>query len=237
MPQSHCLPRQEGVGGGWVPSLAATAARLGRGGLPQGGAFPIAAGAGAGIQGLVHFLTDDIHQALEDLLHVDILLGTGLEELETKVIGEPPAILLKHDTLILQVTLVPHKDDLSIVPGVGLDLGGPVLHGGKGLLVGNIIHEQEAHGSPVVGRGDRSVAFLSCRVPYLQLDPLVVAVDGLDLEVNAHGADEGGSEGVICVAEQEGCLAHAAIANEQELEHVVEVLVCCITWAGGGVSS
>lgn len=44
----------------------------------------------------------------------------------TKVIGEPPAILLKHDTLILQVTLVPHKDDLSIVPGVGLDLGGPV---------------------------------------------------------------------------------------------------------------
>lgn len=83
MPQSHCLPRQEGVGGGWVPSLAATAARLGRWGLPQGGAFPIAAGAGAGIQGLVHFLTDDIHQALEDLLHVDILLGTGLEELET----------------------------------------------------------------------------------------------------------------------------------------------------------
>lgn len=44
----------------------------------------------------------------------------------TKVIGEPLAILRKHDTLILQVTLVPHEDDLSIVPGVGLDLGGPV---------------------------------------------------------------------------------------------------------------
>lgn len=111
----------------------------------------------------------------------------------TKVIGEPLAILRKHDTLILQVTLVPHEDDLSVVPGVGLDLGGPVefegceardlglgerakvrgsvgsrhspvLHGGKGLLVGNIIHEQEAHGSPVVGCGDRPVAFLPCRV-------------------------------------------------------------------------
>lgn len=83
MPQSHSLPRQEGVGGGWGPSLAATAARLGRWGIPQGRAFPIAARAGAGFQGLIHLLTDDIHQALEDLLHVDVLLGTGLKELET----------------------------------------------------------------------------------------------------------------------------------------------------------
>lgn len=30
----------------------------------------------------------------------------------------------------------------------------PVLHGGKGLLVGDVIHEQEAHGSAVVGCGD-----------------------------------------------------------------------------------
>lgn len=44
----------------------------------------------------------------------------------TKVVGEPPAFLGGHDTLILQVTLVPHEDDLSIVPGVGLDLRGPV---------------------------------------------------------------------------------------------------------------
>lgn len=71
------------MSGGRVPSLAATAARLGRRGIPHDGAFPIAAWAAAGIQRLIHFLTDDIHQALEDLLHVDIFLGAGLEELET----------------------------------------------------------------------------------------------------------------------------------------------------------
>lgn len=72
-----------GVGGGWGPSLAATAARLGRWSIPQGRAFSIAAWAGARFQGFIHLLTDDVHQALEDLLHVDILLGTGLKELET----------------------------------------------------------------------------------------------------------------------------------------------------------
>lgn len=40
----------------------------------------------------------------------------------------------------------------------------PVLHSGEGLLVGNIIHEQEAHGSAVVGCGDCTIAFLSCCV-------------------------------------------------------------------------
>lgn len=40
----------------------------------------------------------------------------------------------------------------------------PVLHGGEGLLVGDVIHEQEAHGSAVVGRGDCPVALLACCV-------------------------------------------------------------------------
>lgn len=44
----------------------------------------------------------------------------------TKVVSEPLAFLSGHDTLVLQVTLVPHEDDLSVVPGVGLDLRGPV---------------------------------------------------------------------------------------------------------------
>lgn len=40
----------------------------------------------------------------------------------------------------------------------------PVLHGGEGLLVGHVIHEQEAHGSAVVGCGDGAVALLARRV-------------------------------------------------------------------------
>lgn len=71
------------MGGGEGSSLAGAAAGMWERGVPQGWAFPIAAGAGAGFQGLIHLLADDIHQALEDLLHVDVLLGAGLKELET----------------------------------------------------------------------------------------------------------------------------------------------------------
>lgn len=83
MPLSQSLPRPEGVGRGWGPPLAAAAAGLGGWGVPQGWALPIAPRAGAGFKGLVHLLADDVHQALKDLLHVDVLLGAGLKELKT----------------------------------------------------------------------------------------------------------------------------------------------------------
>ena len=45
------------------------------------------------------------------------------------------------------------------------DGGGlPVLNSGEGLLAGDVIHEQEAHGAPVVGCGDGPVALLACCV-------------------------------------------------------------------------
>ena len=61
--------------------------------------------------------------------------------------------------------------------------------------------------------------------PYLELDALVVLVNGLDLEVDADRTDEGRGERVVGVAEQEGRLADRAVSDNQQLEHVVEVLI------------
>jgi 4-amino-4-deoxy-L-arabinose transferase-like glycosyltransferase len=71
------------VWGGKGLNLTAAAARLWGWGIPKGWAFSIAAWAGAGFQGFIHLVTDDVHQALEHLLHIDILLGAGLKELKT----------------------------------------------------------------------------------------------------------------------------------------------------------
>ena len=68
--------------------------------------------------------------------------------------------------------------------------------------------------------------------PNLQLDPLVLPEDRLDLEVDADGADEGRGERVVGVAEEEGGLADGAVADDEELEHVVKVLVCRILLPG-----
>ena len=40
-------------------------------------------GAGVSVHALVHLVTDDVYQAIKHLLHVDVVFGTGLEELET----------------------------------------------------------------------------------------------------------------------------------------------------------
>lgn len=62
--------------------------------------------------------------------------------------------------------------------------------------------------------------------PDLQFDPLVVAEDRLDLEVDSHCANERRGEGIVGVAEKKRGFAHAAVADDQKLEHVVKVLVC-----------
>lgn len=46
--------------------------------------------------------------------------------------------------------------------GVGVCL--PVLHSIEGFLVGDVIHEDEAHGTSIVGCSDGSVPLLSRRV-------------------------------------------------------------------------
>lgn len=61
--------------------------------------------------------------------------------------------------------------------------------------------------------------------PDLQLYPLVVPVDGLDLEVDADRADERRCEGVVCVSEEEGGLSNAAVPDDEDFKHVIKVLV------------
>ena len=69
-------------------------------------------------------------------------------------------------------------------------------------FVCNIIHQQYSHGASVVCRGDCAESFLASRVPYLQLDPLAVQLNGPDLEVDAYRCDEGGCEGVLAEPKQ-----------------------------------
>ena len=61
--------------------------------------------------------------------------------------------------------------------------------------------------------------------PYLKFDPFVLSEDGLDFEINTNSRNKGRCERVVGVAEKEAGLAHRTVANNQELEHVVKVLV------------
>lgn len=101
----------------------------------------------------------------------------------------------------------------------------PILDAVERLLVRHIVHKDETHGAPVVCSGDRPVPLLPGCVPNLKFDSLVIPKNRLDLEVYPYCTDEGRREGVVGVAEEEGSLAHGRVANNQEFEHVVKVLV------------
>lgn len=61
--------------------------------------------------------------------------------------------------------------------------------------------------------------------PYLKFDPFVVPEHGFHFEVDADGGYERGRETVVGVSEQKRRLTDAAVADDQQLEHVIEVLV------------
>lgn len=119
--------------------------------------------------------------------------------------------------------------------------GGVGRQGGRtveGTLVGDIIHQQYAHGAAVICRGDGAEALLSCRVPNLQLHALAIQFNGPDLEVDADGGDERGRKRVFAEAQQAARLANARVAYQQQLDlERVAVRSASVAerWRGGAV--
>ena len=57
----------------------------------------------------------------------------------------------------------------------------------KGGMFGDIVYQESADSSPVIGGGDGAVAFLTGRVPDLGFDGLSFGLDGLGGEFDADG--------------------------------------------------
>lgn len=82
----------------------------------------------------------------------------------------------------------------------------------EGALIGDVVYEEDAHGTAVVGGGDGTEALLAGGVPDLQLNALSIELNGPDLEVDADSGDEGRGEGVFAEAQQAARLADAGVA-------------------------
>lgn len=65
--------------------------------------------------------------------------------------------------------------------------------------------------------------------PDLEFDPLVITVNCFYFEVNPNSADKRVTEWVVCISEQKAGFSHTAVAYNEELEHVVKVLVGAIS--------
>ena len=80
---------------------------------------------------------------------------------------------------------------MTAATGLGQARHAPGLHVVEGVLVRDIVHDNDAVRAAVVRRGDCAEALLSCRVPDLELDCLSLELERPDLEVDTDGRDVG----------------------------------------------
>ena len=125
----------------------------------------------------------------ESLLDIVGVLGRGLDVGDLHAVGKLLGDGGVDDALVDEVGLVADEELVDVLAGVAVDLAEPLLDVVEGLHVGAVKDEDDALGPAVVAAGDGAETLLAGSIPDLELDDLPVAVQGLDLEIDADGAD------------------------------------------------
>ena len=131
---------------------------------------------------LVHDYASDV---LKHLIHILSILGRCLEKLQSVILSKSLSFESVDDS-VRAVGLVSNEDLGNVGVRVLVDLLEPVLDVVEGLRVSAIVDQDYPHGAFVVGLSYRAEPLLASRVPNLELHPLIVHVDLLDLEVDAY---------------------------------------------------
>lgn len=137
----------------------------------------------------------------EHVLDVDVVLGTRLEQLHAHLLGEAQRVLGQHHFAIGSIVLVAHKHLVHLL-AILLNLVQPALHVCERLATRHVVHHDYAVRAPVIRAGDGAEAFLSRRVPDLQLHPLAVHRHSPDLKVHADRRDVASRERIVCEPQQ-----------------------------------
>lgn len=86
-----------------------------------------------------------------------------------------------------QIALVTHKHDDDVLVGMVAQFLQPSVHVLKRHALADIVDEEGADGTAVVGRGDGAITFLAGSIPNLCLDCLGVDLDGSGGKLYADG--------------------------------------------------
>ena len=106
--------------------------------------------------------------------------------------GKGASNLSGHRALVLQI-FVAHDELAHVFRCGALDFEQPCPQIGERFQVGDVVGEKDA-----IRRGDGSEAFLSCCVPYLELESFAVDAHRLELEVDADGTHIGIAVCAVC---------------------------------------
>jgi len=103
----------------------------------------------------------------------------------------------KYPFAFIHVGFVAYQNFIHIVGSMLLNIPNPISYIVERRLVSNIIDEQNAHCSPVVGSCNSSETFLASSIPDLQLYALTIKFNCSYFEVDPNGGDKASGEGAI----------------------------------------
>jgi hypothetical protein len=119
------------------------------------------------------------------------------------------------------VALVPHEKLNDAAARILLDFVKPVLDVLEAFVVRHVVHHHDALRAPVVAARDGAEALLPRCVPHLQLHKLAIDTDRAVEVVDADSAQVDLLVLILRQAQQQARLAHARVADHENLEQEV----------------
>jgi len=129
---------------------------------------------------------DLIRNFEEHLIDIAASFGRSFKEFEAELFSELLSLLFR-DHSVWQIRFVGNQHLGHSTVCMCLDLFQPVLNIAESALFSAIIDQNNSHRTLVICLGDSTETLLASCVPYLQLDSLVLNINGLDLEVDSNG--------------------------------------------------
>ena len=167
---------------------------------------------------------------LERQLHIARIQRRCLNKAQAILARKLLRLLRRHSPQMPQITLVAHQHDHNIRVRMISQLLQPPRHILVGLVLGDVVDEQSAHGAAIVGGGDGAVALLAGRVPDLGLDRLAVDLDAAGREFDADGGFAVEIELVAGETREEVGFSDAGVAYEDDFEEELRAssVVSCL---------
>ena len=114
-----------------------------------------------------HLLLDLRRHRDESVLDVACALGRSLDEGDVQRVRKLLCGGSLDLPLVLKITLVADEQTVHVLACETLNLREPLLHAGKGLSVGDIVHDDDTVRSTVVAAGDSAEPLLTGSIPLL----------------------------------------------------------------------
>ena len=124
-----------------------------------------------------------------------------------------------------QIALVSHQHDNDVCVGMVAELFQPARDILVCLVLGDVVDEECADGTTVVGTGDCAVALLAGGIPDLGLDGLVVDLDAAGGELDADGGLAVEVEFVSGETREKVGFTNTGVSNEDHLEEELRTAV------------